>query len=321
MAYKIKHLLKIEGKEERYKEFLKDLKCFTNFYFRCLTDKAKKDEMEKVYDRLGNKKYAKLIKKACKVEDENPFPDGYTYILSDFINRKKGEANANSELSDILDIYSDTIDQIVKSKAKEIAKKFDIPKSVAIELQTLYPGNILNKYNVSVFVKEFILRMFQLQKLCNDPTDTRFDKCNLADRKFIKKIFKLYFDCEGEVMIRMLQSIMLEKKSIYKYITEEQSLLNKEITLWLFDRLEKLPIKQLEKVVSFYRQRCKIEQNDDHRISEADVKFEEHPRLASVMFPEKYSDERKKFIKKDKKNKEKDDDKKKDKNKKGKQKK
>lgn len=322
MAFKFKPnaLLKLE-KDERYEKFIEELKKFTSYFFRNYMDKEK---MDKIQEMLAKGKYAKLIKKACKEEETNPFPDGFSFILTEFIQKNSNVAKSDDDLADVLKIYTKAIDKMCKRRAKAISKDLGIPKDSALELAVIYPGKVLHQGNTITFVKELQRRLFSLQRKCNEEVENgepEFKKCDFAKEKIVKKLYKNFFlfDDNEEIENRLFTYLMLEKKSAYKYANDAQNKLFETITTWLLSRLEKLPIKQLEKIIKFYIKKRDNDNNDsERRVNISGIDATEYPKIAAAFSPDKYRDEYKKFIKKDKKKKKDKQDKNKKKNKKDK---
>lgn len=152
------------SKGEAYAAFLSELQDLVEHYFRSCV--VKRDEMAELEEKLSSlKHYARYVKHACKVESENPFPDGYSFILINFIKKfGKEENNVNEDLAEVLTIYSKAIEKMIHRRQKRMGKDLDLPKEVVGDLAVIYPGDMLNKHNAWVFNRELSYRLFQIQK-------------------------------------------------------------------------------------------------------------------------------------------------------------
>lgn len=332
--------LKDMSKGDAYACVMNELGDLTEHFFRnCM---VKKEEKAAVFERMKSKKhYARYIKHACKVEDSNPFPDGYSFILANFINTFGSEALEDEELSEVCAIYCDAMEQMCKRRAKSMAKGLDIPKDIAMDLAVIYPGKVLSKHNAWIFNYELQRRLSNIQKACcpdvpkddkgenkndeqakveKDTAGIQYSKFDLADKKLIKKIYKGFFGDDTEILERVYANLMLDKASLRTHMTESQKRLWDVTTEFLIKAIEKQPIKVVKRIANLYTTRrnrdAAHKDNDPHRrIVVSELTYEEAPKLVTVFNPEEYDfkSELKKEKKKDKKDKKK---KKKDKKKK-----
>lgn len=347
MSYKLITLRQYKklDKSEGYRTFLQELPDLTKYFYRNLI--VKKDELAVLHERMSSlKHYAKFVKNACKNEERNPFPDGFAFILTDFIQKNSEKAESNEDLQEVLTIYSKALNKMCKSTAKTISKDLDIPKDIALELAVIYPGDALSKHNVWVFNRELTRRMFQLQKLCCTVTESaaqttsdkidaeksakpnavatnnvRFSQFDFANKKLVKKIFKGFFGKDEEILERLYVNLMLDKTAVLKYYNDAQRRLWDTITDWLIESIEKLPLKTVKCILDAYVQKRNRDNDGDgrRRIVLSELEYETAPKMVTLLNPDKYS--KKELEKSDKKKKKKDKDKKKDKKKKDKKKK
>jgi hypothetical protein len=347
MAYKLITLRQYKkmNKDEGYNTFLQELPDLTRYYFRNLI--VGKEELAELHERFKSlKHYARFIKIACKKEESNPFPDGFSFILTEFIQKFSSAAEEDEELQEVLTIYSKALEKMCKKTAKSISKELDIPKDVALELAVIYPGDAVNKHNAWVFTRELVRRMFQLQKLCCtvkeaaaqstsdkieaekvakpnavETTETRFSQFDFANKKLIKKIFKGFFGKDEDILERVYSNLALEKTAVTKYYNEAQKRLWDVITEWLIGAIEKLPAKSVKRIVEVYMQKRSRDHDMDskRRITLSELDYDTAPKLVTFANPDQYSV--KALEKAEKKGKKKDKDKdKKDKKKKKKKK-
>lgn len=324
--------LKNMEKGDAYNCVIRELDDLTEHYFR--NAMVKKEEMNAIYERMKSKKhYARYIKHACKVEESNPFPDGFSFILADFLQKFGNEGVENEELGEVCEIYGNALDKINKKRAKKMAKDLDIPKDAAIELAIIYPGKILSKHNAWIFNRELQYRLGRLQKLCcpvekegdkkeaEDKSQVEFTKFDFADRKLIKKIYEGFFGDDPEILERVYANLMLDKMSVRDHFNESQKRLWDETTEWLIKAIEKQPIKVVKRIINLYTTRrnrdAAHKENDPHRrILLSELEYEKAPKMVTIVNPEEYDIDdlkksEKKKNKKDKKKKKKDKKKKK----------
>lgn len=343
MAYKLITLRQYKkmDKDEGYETFLRELPDLVKYYFRNLI--VGKEELAVLHERMASlKHYARYVKHACKTEETNPFPDGFAFILIEFIQKfseKVQDADEDDDLQKVLNIYSKALEKMCKKTAKNISKELDIPKNIAIDLAVIYPGDALNKHNAWVFNRELVRRLFQLQKFCcvsetdktsdktaSDKTtevkavDSRYEPFDFANKKLIKKLFKGFFGKDEEILERVYSNLALEKVAVTKYYTDSQKKLWDTITEWLVEAIEKLPVKSVKRILDFYIQKRNRDNDTDskRRLTLSELEYDNAPKLVTLTNPDKYSVKalekaEKKGKKKDKKDKDKKKKKKKDK--------
>ena len=106
----VKELRKMDKGEAAY-YVTNSLQGIRNFYFRfCIADIAKRNELFNVM--ADYKLFAKHIKKCLKA-DENPFPDGFNFIISELITSKTEMDEETRE------IYTTILSKLIKKSSKE----------------------------------------------------------------------------------------------------------------------------------------------------------------------------------------------------------
>ena len=326
----LKKFLKMD-KHDAYITVLRELSDLTEWYFRYGV--TRRNELEALYERMKSKKgYARHIKNALK-EESNPFPDGYSFILTDFINKfGRDEIEEGSEMAEVLTIYSEALEKMNKRRAKGMAKDLDMPKDIAMEIAMIYPGEMLNKYNAWVFTREFVRRLESLQKYtCKEGENAEaegkdgFSEFDLAEPKFLKKLFKGFFGKDPETLVRVYANMLLDRESMKKNYTDSQVKLFDNMTALVLNGIEKLPLKAVKAIADMYTKRrdedAKRDKDAKRRVIVSDLVYEDCPKLVTVFNPDEYDfkaalKEEKKGKKKGKKDKDKKKDKKKKKNKK-----
>ena len=103
--------LKKMDKVEAYDAVMADLENFTQFFFR--VGYSNRDSRQMMYARMCSKKhFARYIKHALKEEDK-PFPDGFGFILMDFINTMASKISENEvTLKELVeDVHGDWVER------------------------------------------------------------------------------------------------------------------------------------------------------------------------------------------------------------------
>ena len=338
----IKRLKKM-GKEDAYDTVIQELPDLVSYYFRFGT--TKKEVADAIFERMKDwKNYARYIAHGLE-EEENPFPEGFPFMLADFIRRFSADAMNDDEIEKVCSKYTKVMDKICKRRAKAIASDLDMPKDLALELAIIYPGDIINKHNAWVFSKELNRKILALQKITCPKIEVKEDEAaakkttaakktekkeeesnsseskplftafDFSDKKFLKKLYKKYFGGDIETLERVYANILLERE--VPSLTPEQKLLNDAITSLVLRSIEKLPLKTVSNLGKYYMARRDRDQKRGidckRRILVSNLNYEESPKLVTVFNPDKYSF--KDALKKEKSSKKK--DKKKGKKKKG----
>lgn len=315
--------LKKMNKEEAYDTIMHELNDVVRFYFRYGVTPQCRNEQAALFERMKDQKnYARYIKHGLK-EESNPFPDGFNFILAEFIQRFGREAANNEELAEVCSIYSDVLDKVCKSRAKRIAKDLNVPKDIAMEIAVIFPGDVLTKHNVWVFNRALNYRLMALQKKCcpievavtktteevaaedaeskvakqtvEEPSDIEFSKFDFADKRFLKDLFKGYFGKDEEVLERVYSNMMLDRQSITAHYTESQKRLWSVMTDLMYSGIEKLPLKVVKEIASNYVRRRnrdgeKGRENDpQRRVVVSNLEYDKTPKLVTVFNPEEYS--------------------------------
>jgi hypothetical protein len=338
----IKQLNKM-NKGEAYDTVLTELPDLVRYYFRFAV--IRRDEQQALFERMKDKKnYARYIKHALK-EDDNPFPDGFNFILSEFLQRFAGEAQNDDELAEVCGIYSEVLEKICKRRAKNIGKSLGLPKDIAMEIAIIFPGRVLSRHNAWVFNRALTYRLTRLQAKCwvdtveeaaekttddkveerkdevktlvKDAEDLTFSKFDLADPKFLKKLYKGFFGDDEEVLERVYGNMMLDRANMTSHFTSAQKRLWDAQTALMLKGIEKLSIKTVKRIAAYYSSRrdhdAKRDNDPQRRIVISKLEYEDAPKLVTVFNPDnyEYKDALKKGKKKDKKGKKKDKKKKK----------
>lgn len=315
--------LKKMNKSEAYDTVLAELPDLVKFYFRYGVTPAQRNEQSAIFERMRDEKnYARYIKHALK-EDSNPFPDGFNFILSEFIQRYGREATTDSDLADVCTIYSDVLEKLCKTRAKKIAKDLDIPKDIAMEIAIIFPGSVLTKHNAWVFNRALNYRIMMLQKKCcpveeaaaktteevvkedneskvaaqkvEEPQDIVFTKFDFADKRFLKNLFKGFYGKDEEILERVYSNMMLDRQSMTAHYNESQKRLWSAMTEIMFAGIEKLPLKVVKNIATNYMRRRNHDAERGHendpqrRVVVSNLDYEKTPKLVTVFNPETYS--------------------------------
>lgn len=316
----IKVLKKME-KGRAYDLVLNELPDLVNYYFRyCIPNRQ---EQDKVFMRMkDNKNYARYIKHALK-EDSNPFPDGFNFIMSEFIT-KFGPDAVNNDLEDVCAIYSKALEKMCKGRAKKIAKDLDIPKDVALEFAIIYPGESINKMNAWAFNRVLTRKLQNLQLVCcpdpkeekdadnaaadttkvddaevvkhddDDSDEPEWPQIDLANRKFIKKLYKRFFGDDLGILISVYSNLMLDRVAMTSRYSKNQKRLFDVVTEYLLDAIEALPSKAVGSILHRYverRQKDRThgpEADPRRRVVVSELTFDRTPKMYALLNPKEY---------------------------------
>ena len=301
--------LKNMGKEEQYSEILGSLDRLRDYYFRfCISNADKKNEFFALLDNY--KLVARHFKKFVK-EDENPFPDGFNFIISELITSR-------IELeTEVREIYTDVLAKLVKASSKKLIKKLEIPKDAAIELAAILPGAAVNQYNAWIFVHTLNRRLMTFQHVYfptikEDTEETKStegqtkERFNFADVKLVKKIFKLVFGDDPKIWTTVIANIMLDKAEITKNYNETQMNMWSTITTFIMKTLEGLKKDHIAEIIKqIGKRRAQDESRGrdcQRRVVLSNIIDEDYPNIYYVLHP-KEAKAAKKDKKKDKKKK------------------
>lgn len=296
----MKHINKL-SKEDAYEDLRSELNDLTRWYFA--RGFVNRNELNALWERFKSKKcYGRYIKMMMKKEEENPFPPGYGFLLSNFL-RDMYRSNAtkdNPELDEVCNIYSDALDKMSKRATKRISKKFNMPKELAGQIAIILPGEHINPHNAWIFTQEFVRRLIALQAKANPvqategSTTTDTPTFDFSNYSFMKKLFKEYFGKDKHILVYVYAALLLDKHSITAKYSEKQMAVWDTITKVVLNGVEKLPFKAVQALAKKYTQRYKIELRRDggdvrRRVVLSSLNYEECPKLVTVFSPDKYS--------------------------------
>lgn len=321
--------LKKMTKGEAYDTVISELNDLVRYYFRFAV--TRRPDQDEIFGRMTDmKNYARYIKHGLK-EDSNPFPEGFNFILAEFLQRYGRKATENEDLAEVCVVYSDVLDKICKRRAKNIAKDLDMPKDVAMELAVIYPGSVLNRHNAWVFNRALSYRLNGLQKKFSTDAEKEAVKAeegkaadaaetkavakaepefDFADKKLIKNLYKGFFGKDDEILESVYSNLMLDRQSATAEYNEAQKRLWSIVTEMVLDGIEKLPVKSVKRIAENYVKRrskdaARGHENDpQRRVVVSNLEYDRSPKLVTVFNPKEYSF--KDLNRKDKKGKKKD---------------
>jgi hypothetical protein len=308
--------LKKMDKVEAYDAVMADLENFTRFFFR--VGYSNRDSRQMMYARMCSKKhFARYIKHALKEEDK-PFPDGFGFILMDFINTMASKISENEELQESCEIYGTVLERLTKRPAKALAKELDIEKSDAATLAAYLPGEAIQPGNTWIFTNALLNCLSNMQKKAfpddavspyseeakaEGEKDLKIAEADYANGKFLKKVFKAFFGKNEKILSAAYTAMMCERKSMMMNYTKSQKALWDAETAFLLKQLEKLPLTEVKFIVDQYSRRraidAKHDKDPERRIVLSKLDYDTTPKLVVVSNPDKYSF--KEYLKKEKK--------------------
>lgn len=238
---------------------------------------VKKNHLQKVapvidelFAVLSSKKVAKAFKAVCKTEDADM---GLAVVFNAFLVK-----NAADLEEEVVDIYIECINKLLKKKIKKIEKKTGLSFECARDLLAIAPGKqyISNENFIGLYVTRMLTRLYNEAKVQKDV---------LADTKAIKDLFKVIFG--KELLDVVAVNILLQKKEYMNGLTEDQLTVWNNLTVFALETIEAEDKDHVVELVEYYIQRRnkddKKQRDAARRISLTSVQAEDYKRIAKVV--------------------------------------
>lgn len=246
-----------------------------------------RDSINKLFERMADKKFAKSLAKIAKTQKETPVPVGMAAVISAFLERKHKEVD-----EEIVEIYTSIIDKILKKRVKKLSDKLDLSPELLKDLLVVVPEkNLISSKNfVGVYVQKMLRKLYILSKGDDD--------LKLDSTKTIRKLFKEIFD---EDLIEMIAiNILLEKKEIIRNFSDKQLEMWNVLTTFALDVLEDNKKSAIEEKLEYYiKRRSKdFENNRDsaRRIQLSQMADDAYPKISKIVDKLSDKDRNKKFL-------------------------
>lgn len=274
----VKEFLK-EWKTKKVKEMDKDdrtlllyenIPTIVEFYIK----KGHKEQelVNKLFDRMEAKVFAKTLLRILKTVDETPVDLGMATVIADFLE-KRGK---NLE-EDLNELYTKAIDKILKTRIKKLHKKLGLDKDLLKELLVVVADKdaISDDRYVGIYVQRMTRKLYAIAKE---------NELGLNDTKTIKKLFKSLF--HKELLNSIAVNILLERKDMVRSFNENQLAIWNALTNFALDTIEKNKKKEIKELIEYYvvRRAKDAEKGRDsaRRIQFAQISEEEYPKIYTV---------------------------------------
>ena len=197
--------LKQYEKDDRTKIIYDDINELAVYYIR-ESHRMRDDIREKIFEILQNKKVAKLIKRITKTLDQAPLDPSIVILFTNFMEKCKDVDE------DVMIIYLDTINAILKKRIKKISKKVGLDKELVKEVLVIVPKpEIVNPRLVGIYVNRIMRKLYTLGKE-ND--------LKINDYEVLVKLFEHIFG--KELIPQVSVELLLERRDIIKNFNDNQ---------------------------------------------------------------------------------------------------
>lgn len=226
--------------------------------------------IEELFAVLANKKVAKAFKTVCKTEDADM---GLAVVFNAFLVK-----NAQDLEDEVVDIYIECINKLLKKKIKKITSKTNLSFDCARDLLAIAPGKqyISNEDFIGLYVNKMLTRLYN---------EAKENKDVMADTKEIKNLFKIIFG--KELLDVVAVNILLQKKEYMNGLNEDQLTVWNNLTTFALDTIEAEEKGHVVELVEYYIQRRnkddKKGRDAARRISLASVQADDYKRIAKVV--------------------------------------
>jgi hypothetical protein len=237
--------------------------------------KAKNAELvNELYSKMATEKFAKAMKKILKNKDDmyGELDCGFAVIIASFLEKFHKDESVTDE---IIEIYTDVTDKLLKKRIKEVNKKLNISEDVIKELLVITPdvGYISNDKFVGIYSQKMLRKLYIL---------SAENEIGLTETEQVQKLFKKLF---GKNLLDLIAiNILLEKKEYLKNFNEQQTAMWNLMTSFALEYIEGEEKEHIVELLEYYCSRRKrdAENNKDgaRRINLSSVPESDYPRIA-----------------------------------------
>lgn len=274
----VKEFLKV-WKTKKVKEMDKDdrtlllyenIPSIVEFYIK--KGHREQEEVNKLFDRMESKMFAKTLLRILKTADETPVELGMATVITDFLEKRK--KNLEEEL---IELYTKAVDKILKKRIKKLHKKLGLDKDLLKELLVVVADKdaISDERFVGIYVQRMTRKLYVI---------ARENELELNDTKSIKKLFKSLFN--KELLNSIAVNILLERKEMVHNFNENQLAIWNALTNFALDTIENNKKKEIKELIEYYVvRRAKDAQkgrDSARRIQFAQISEEEYPKIYTV---------------------------------------
>lgn len=244
-----------------------ELPALEAFYFS--KGHKEREIVDEIYSKMSSPKFPKCLKKLMK---EQELDAGVATIIADFLERKGSELP-----EELVTLYAELVDKLLKDSVKKLSKKVGIEPDVAKDVLVVVPGDeYINDRFVGIFVGRVCRKLYLL---------ARETGLNLKETKQLKKLFKFLF--KDELLNDVAVAILLEKKEFMKNFNDKQVEIWNALTNFALDTLNGLEKEDLRNyLVTFAERRMRdYEKNRDaaRRVQLTQLADDTYSRIAKVV--------------------------------------
>lgn len=258
--------LKQYEKDDRTKIIYDDINELAVYYIR-ESHRMRDDIREKIFEILQNKKVAKLIKRITKTLDQAPLDPSIVILFTNFMEKCKDVDE------DVMIIYLDTINAILKKRIKKISKKVGLDKELVKEVLVIVPKpEIVNPRLVGIYVNRIMRKLYTLGKE-ND--------LKINEYEVLVKLFEHVFG--KELIPQVSVELLLERRDIIKNFNDNQKKLWNVGTNAALEILESSKKKDIVELLTRYVKRrekdAKRNKDSARRIQIVQISKEDFPKI------------------------------------------
>jgi hypothetical protein len=230
------------------------------------------DLVKELFDRMEDPKFAKTLKRILKTPDASPVDFGMATVIADFLERRRQQID-----EDLIEMYTDAIDKILKKRVKKISKKVNIEGDLIKELLVVVaePTAISDPRFIGLYVSRMLRKLYAI---------SRENEIGLEDHKTLKKLFTALFGKEEINQVAI--NVLLERKDFIRNFNENQMAVWNLVTNFALEVLEKNEKKELKELVEYYITRrakdAEKQRDSARRLQFAQISEEDYPKLHKV---------------------------------------
>jgi hypothetical protein len=233
--------------------------------------KVQQDEVQTLFDHMNNMKLAKTLLRILKTSDATPIDLGMATIIADFLEKRHESLDP-----ELVELYGEVIDKILKKRIKKLSKKTGLDKDILKEMLVVIaePGAISDERFVGVYVNRVLRKLYTLAK--NTKLELDVDTIeNLLSGLFGKELI-------NDVAI----NVLLERKEFIRNFNDNQIAMWNLLTNFALEVLESNKKKVLREKIEYYVMRRTKDaskgRDSARRIQFAQVSEEDYPKLHKV---------------------------------------
>lgn len=269
------------SKDERLNYLSANLQELIDFFNK----KSRKDPqtLKQLFELMEDIKTAKTFKALVK-EDEN-IDSGIVSLLYSFITAYHHKVKPDDEKGlEVLNLYNDCIDSILKKPIKKMVKKTGITEDNAKELLIVLPNRkiVKNEYLASLYTNRLLKKFYDIA-LKDKIADAEKDKT----KELYESIFKFLID--KDLYTAICIQVLLEYKENSKNLKANQKVVWSALTEMALTGLEDgYKPKVIKEFIKVYVEKRKADQKknrDQARriILSQNIDKEAHPKLSAVI--------------------------------------